>query len=64
MRCLISRSCFVISIPKYETDPPERRIMFSMDFIVVVFPAPFRPINPIIRPRCIVKLISCRRKLS
>ena len=43
---------------------PSIFIMFSMDFINEVFPAPFSPIKPITFPLSIDRFISPRVKLS
>ena len=53
---LISISLWIWSFPKIKISPQSFRISFSMQLIVVDFPAPFSPISPIITPRGTVKL--------
>ena len=50
MRCLISISCSENGRPKYVISPLSGCTRFSMDLMVVVFPAPFRPMKPVIFP--------------
>ena len=59
---LIHISFWKKSFPSIVTVPASGRTMFSMDFKVVLFPAPFFPINPIMRPGLTAKETSCKQK--
>ena len=56
--CLIDFSCSIWSMPSTRTFPPSLRIILSMSLIVVVLPAPFSPMSPIMLPPGSEKLTS------
>ena len=60
---LIIDSYFLLFLSNIFISPYSGFIIFKMDFINVVFPAPFSPIKPIIYPLGISKLISPSSKL-
>ena len=50
--------------PFTNTSPPSRWIRFSMAFMVVVFPAPFRPMKPMMYPGSREKLTLSKVKVG
>ena len=50
MRCFASASWACRSCPWKVTAPASGRTMFMIDFKVVVFPAPFTPMKPVMNP--------------
>ena len=61
---LQARSFSKKDLPFTYTSPPSRWIRFSMAFMVVVLPAPFRPIKPMMKPGSREKLTLSRVKVG